>query len=572
MKNISLVLLLSSMKNVLCLITTLLLFPPFVYSQIVNIPDPIFKDFLLTYTPTIDINNDGEIQVSEAESVTGEIVYYNNEIISFQSEFNDCYFSPETEEEFYDCMSHLFNHQYELPLPIIKNLTGLEAFKNVSAIVLFDISIITQSKLCINNFNNLNTFLIEFYPHDTYIGALDIPISINIDLGNNPNLKEISISKPIVDSNYELDPYQATYSNPIYLKLNSMGSSNLENLNLRSMHLESLNLSTHPLLKRLSCSNHTSNFFYGDPILDSLDLSHNSLLERLVLNNNKLTTLDITNNVELSYLNCDRNDIEELDLSKNVKLQGIRCSNTKLKTLDLSHNIDLVFLLLSSNKNLSYINLKNGNNHNISLGYLNKFKNLPNLGNICLDSINSNFANFINTSVGHIVNYTDDCTLLSQHNKIMGNIVLDIDNIGCESSNLEIPNLMVTANNGIENYGTFTQKNNDYLIKTSDGDFTTTLTTSLPDYFTIVSNNQESSFVGFDNTDTLNFCITPNQVINDVNISLLPISQVRPGFKATYQIVYKNVGTTQVNGNISLNFDASKMVFVLADEIGRAHV
>ncbi len=38
-------------------------------AQIVNIPDPNFKIALLNYTPPIDTNEDGEIQVSEAEAV-----------------------------------------------------------------------------------------------------------------------------------------------------------------------------------------------------------------------------------------------------------------------------------------------------------------------------------------------------------------------------------------------------------------------------------------------------------------------------------------------------------------------
>jgi|GEM_PF-5948635 len=40
----------------------------FVHGQIVIIPDVNFKNALLTHTPAIDTNNDGEIQVSEAEA------------------------------------------------------------------------------------------------------------------------------------------------------------------------------------------------------------------------------------------------------------------------------------------------------------------------------------------------------------------------------------------------------------------------------------------------------------------------------------------------------------------------
>jgi len=48
------------------------------YAQIVNIPDPHFKDALLNHDifggDPIDTNQDGEIQVSEAEAITVLIV------------------------------------------------------------------------------------------------------------------------------------------------------------------------------------------------------------------------------------------------------------------------------------------------------------------------------------------------------------------------------------------------------------------------------------------------------------------------------------------------------------------
>src|SRR5699024_1695498 len=57
-----------------------LLFSPMLYSQVVNIPDSNFKNALLDHTPTIDLNGDGEIQVSEAESLTGFLNLYSKNI------------------------------------------------------------------------------------------------------------------------------------------------------------------------------------------------------------------------------------------------------------------------------------------------------------------------------------------------------------------------------------------------------------------------------------------------------------------------------------------------------------
>ena len=50
------------------------------FSQIINFPDPVFKQALLNYTPAIDTNIDNEITVQEAALVTAlEISGYEKE-------------------------------------------------------------------------------------------------------------------------------------------------------------------------------------------------------------------------------------------------------------------------------------------------------------------------------------------------------------------------------------------------------------------------------------------------------------------------------------------------------------
>jgi len=66
-------------------------------AQIVNIPDVNFKNALLNHDPVIDTNNDGEIQVIEAEAAI---------LIIVRGSISD-------------------------PATHIENLTGLEAFVNI---------------------------------------------------------------------------------------------------------------------------------------------------------------------------------------------------------------------------------------------------------------------------------------------------------------------------------------------------------------------------------------------------------------------------------------------------------
>ncbi|PIA78615.1 hypothetical protein BFR04_03515 [Gaetbulibacter sp. 4G1] len=157
-------------------------------------------------------------------------------------------------------------------------------------------------------------------------------------------------------------------------------------------------------------------------------------------------------------------------------------------------------------------------------------------------------------------------------NTIEGNILSDTDLNGCDSNDLSTPSIMVTSDNGTNSFSTFTQPNGNYLIYTNPGDFTTSITTKIPEFYTLSPDFHSSNFVGLSNTDTADFCLAPTQKINDVSISLLPTSQARPGFDASYQIVLNNVGTNQLSGTIILEFDDSKLSFITASEIASEQI
>ena len=151
-------------------------------------------------------------------------------------------------------------------------------------------------------------------------------------------------------------------------------------------------------------------------------------------------------------------------------------------------------------------------------------------------------------------------------NEIRGTIKYDSDNDGCGFNDLIIPNILISTNNGTEAFGLFSDSNGFYDFFTSSGVFTTVIETSFPDYYTITPNTHTSSFNTINDTYTADFCITSNQNANDVSISLIPTIPARPGFNAGYKIIYKNAGTTQLNGSITLEFDEAKSSFLNASE------
>ncbi|KAB8153482.1 T9SS type A sorting domain-containing protein [Kordia sp. TARA_039_SRF] len=152
-------------------------------------------------------------------------------------------------------------------------------------------------------------------------------------------------------------------------------------------------------------------------------------------------------------------------------------------------------------------------------------------------------------------------------NQISGNVLFNLDgNNTCDSNDAFVNNVMITTNNGIDNFATFSI-NGSFQIPVNNGNFTTTIA-QLPNYYASNPASYTSNFADLGNEDTVEFCISPIGSINDLNIVVYPsIDEPRPGFNTTYLIVYKNVGTTQLNGDVMFEFDNSKLQFLNASEV-----
>lgn len=113
----------------------------------------------------------------------------------------------------------------------------------------------------------------------------------------------------------------------------------------------------------------------GLGIGDLTGISHFTALERLNVNNNRLTSLDVSKNTrltslycatnalghldvtgcpELVELNCERNRLTELNLACNPKLVQLYCRHNSLTQLDVSRNLELVFIETFDNSLTSF--------------------------------------------------------------------------------------------------------------------------------------------------------------------------------------------------------------------------
>ena len=138
---------------------------------------------------------------------------------------------------------------------------------------------------------------------------------------------------------------------------------NLTELSCYDNQLTSLDLSSNVKLKKLYCQNNR---------LNSLDVSSNVILEDLDCSNNEIIDLNLGNIQTLIYLYAANNFINDLYLNANTKLGNIFINDNELKELNLS-NLTVLNYLNCQNNRLVSLNLKNGNNQNMSLDAENNF-------------------------------------------------------------------------------------------------------------------------------------------------------------------------------------------------------
>ncbi|MVO08879.1 T9SS type A sorting domain-containing protein [Flavobacterium sp. TP390] len=316
------------MKKTLLLL--ILFFSSYIRAQNVNIPDANFKNALLDHGVTItgegvskiDINDDGEIQVTEATAYAGTInVVAKN----------------------------------------ISDLSGIEAFINVTELWC------SQNQLTALNLTQ-NTALVKLSCFLNQLATLNLSQNTQLEfLGCSHNqLTNLDLSQNTVLNDLSCFSNQLT-------SLNITNNTLLTSLNCALNALTTLNINQNVNLTHLSCS---------DNQITNLDITANTVLEYLICSSNQLTSLDCSNNPLLKGIYCERNHLNSLNISQNTALETFWCYSNSLTSLDVSQNTVLKNFWCYSN-NLFNLNLANGNNN--LLIYLNATDN-PNLSCIQIDN------------------------------------------------------------------------------------------------------------------------------------------------------------------------------------------
>lgn len=349
--------------------------------QIVNIPDPIFKALITTQDINetiardennediiVDINNDGEIQQSEALAVYNIFSQFDN-IQSWEGiEFfvNLTFFASSNDLTSLD-LTPLSNLEFigvTNTLPMTINVAGLS---NVTELRLGSSKI---SSLDLTGLDNLVELVVSNNPNLTDIDASN-KVFLDRLLGMNSGLTNInvdgctSLTQLLIYGN-ELTTL--TVANlPILDRLDcrenllhTINATNLpvlENLNARDNLLVNLNLSGLGNLKALTLSNNS---------LIQLDVSPFQALIGLDCSNNMLSSLTLSNPL-LTTLNCQQNDLTTLDLTATSIISDLIANDNQISSLDLGisteylnmelHNNELTEIDLSGQSNLQSLRI-----------------------------------------------------------------------------------------------------------------------------------------------------------------------------------------------------------------------
>lgn len=150
------------------------------------------------------------------------------------------------------------------------------------------------------------------------------------------------------------------------------------------------------------------------------------------------------------------------------------------------------------------------------------------------------------------------------YNTISGSIRIDNDDNGCSLSDTPAISIPIKIMHGAQSSGmTFCDENGNYTFNSTEQNITVMPQFDNP-YYHLSPESFTCTFQGLGNSAIAGFCILPNGTHDDVEISIVPVSAVRPGFDALYKIVYKNRGTTTIDGNITFNYNENLLDFVMA--------
>ncbi|TBX69535.1 T9SS type A sorting domain-containing protein [Flavobacterium silvisoli] len=524
-------------------------------AQIINIPDSNFKAKLLeantsNYIATtlanaplkIDTNNDGEIQVSEALTVYKLNVNSSNiaDLTGISSFTNlrdlSCAHNQLSGSMNLGSLSNLTAIDFADNQLTGLNIMGLPNLQSISC---------SQNQITVLNVSGLTNlkYLICFNNQLTALNVNGLTNLIRIESKNN------LITSLLLNNLNSLD--YADFTNNQLNTLTLSGLPNFHQLFIDNNQLTSLDINGLPNFQNLWC---------GSNQLTSLSLNNLPNIRVLRCGNNLLTSLNVIALTSLQDLNCYNNQLSSLNVTGLINIQTLTCFGNQLTTLDVNSLKNLQDLYCGDN-NLSTLFIKNGRNETTLSFYGN-----PNLVYVCADE--TQLATVENLTLGYGYNCVANsyCSFVpgAIFFTLKGNVRYDKDSNGCDASDIPFPNTKIATTYGTESSVLIASYAGNYHCEIPAGTLTATPLLENPTYYNVSPASVSVTFPQATNPTIQDFCITPNGVHNDLEISILPLTNARPGFDSLYKILCTNKGTTTLSGDVNVVFDDTVLDYVSA--------
>ncbi|WP_452230009.1 DUF7619 domain-containing protein [Lacinutrix sp. MEBiC02404] len=146
-------------------------------------------------------------------------------------------------------------------------------------------------------------------------------------------------------------------------------------------------------------------------------------------------------------------------------------------------------------------------------------------------------------------------------NTIFSLVSFDSNNNSCTSGSVLANNVKIEILNVDGNQVGFT--NIDGLSKVLVQNGTYTVQPVINDArFAVSPISEEIEFNNIAETITVNFCVSSIVTVNDVATSVMPLEDARPGFESAYRITYENLGTTIIDGDVSIQFNDALQEYI----------
>jgi uncharacterized repeat protein (TIGR01451 family) len=562
-------------------------------AQIINIPDANFKAKLLEADITneiakdsagksikIDLNNNGNIEQSEASSViylnvsgsqilslTG-IQNFNNviDLRCSQNNISELDISNMPKLNAVNCDANKIVSINHSGTP---NLRGLSCIDNLlKNLDLSGFLILTELQCDRNQLESLGT---DSMP-ELFILTCSSNLFDNLDLsGLNPDV--FTSFNCSFNNISNLDLTRFTRLKTVYCNENPLTNlkitafESLENLSYTATKLSNYDVTKFSNLVKLYCDQTETTILDLTGLekltelsctqnnIENLDLKDALNLRYLSCIGNKLTSLDLSKLSKLETLYVGFNDLSNLNFKDLVSLNSVDISHCLVKSVDLSNSPILKEFYIYQNPLLEELNVKNG-----SIEPNLNFSNNPKLKYICADDDQMvNIQNMLVNEGNTGCNVNSYCTFEpgGESFSIQGTNRIDFNNNGCDVLDIPASFLKFKIEDGVESGNLISNGSGNYNVKIAAGNYKITPVLENPSYFSITPAEIQVDFPTVSSPMVQDFCIKSKGVHNDLEVTMLPILPSRPGFTAKYKVIYKNKGNVAQSGTVSLGFDDS---------------